>query len=120
MGKQRNGETLGTTMVEAHRRRRPSPEPSTNLSTGDEPSVGSTNQSTGTKPLTRRMQRYPQIPPHDARIESNCSLLLSPELEPSQTSASNSGSFRSNLEVGFRILKRALRVDSIHIWIARF
>jgi hypothetical protein len=38
-----NEETLGTTMVEAHWRRRPSLEPSTNSSIEDELSVRSTN-----------------------------------------------------------------------------
>jgi hypothetical protein len=37
-------ETLCTTMVDAHRRRRPMPEPSTKSSIGDEPAVGSMNR----------------------------------------------------------------------------
>jgi hypothetical protein len=37
MAKSRNEETLGITMVEAHRRRRPSPEPSTKSLIGDKP-----------------------------------------------------------------------------------
>jgi hypothetical protein len=52
---------------------------------------------------------------NDTQTESNCS----PELEPSQTSASNSGSFESRLGVRFRISKRARREDSRHIYIAR-
>jgi hypothetical protein len=48
----------------------------------------------------------------DTRIESNCSL----KLEPSRNSASNSGSFGSILRVGFRILGRARREDSSHIY----
>jgi hypothetical protein len=43
MGKRRNGEILGATMVEAHQRRRNSLEPSTNSLIEDEPLVESRN-----------------------------------------------------------------------------
>jgi hypothetical protein len=43
---------------------------------------------------------------NDAQIESNCSPELSLELQPSQTSASNSKNCGSNLEKRFRDLKR--------------
>jgi hypothetical protein len=55
----------------------------------------------------------------DAWIKCNCSLELLSKMEPSQTSASNFGSFPSNLRMGFRILERARREDSSHIYIAK-
>jgi hypothetical protein len=72
-------ETLGTTMVEAHRRRRLSLEPSTKSSIRDEPSVGSTNRRQRHEALDETNAAVPSDSTDDARIESNCS----PELEPS-------------------------------------
>jgi hypothetical protein len=112
-----NGETLGATMVEANRRRRSSLQPSTNSPIWNEPSVGSTNRRQ--RALDKTTVAVPSDFADDARIKSNCSSKLSPTLEPSRTSASNSGSFRSNLRVGFRILERARREDSSHIYTAR-
>jgi hypothetical protein len=100
-GKRRNRETLGATMVEAHWRRRSSPEPSTNSSIGDETSVGSTNRRLWDEALDETNAAVPSDSADDARIESNCSPKLLSELEPSRTSASNSGSFGSNLGMGF-------------------
>jgi hypothetical protein len=68
-------------MVEAHERRRPFSEPSTKPSIGDEPSVGSMNQSHRGKALDETNATVPSDSVDDARIESNCSLELSPELE---------------------------------------
>jgi hypothetical protein len=82
MGKWRNRETLGTTMVEAHRRRRPLPEPSTKSSIGDEPSIGSRNRRHQDEALDKANAAVPSDSTDDARIESNCSPELSPELEP--------------------------------------
>jgi hypothetical protein len=78
-------------------RRQPSPEPSINLSIGDEPSVGSTNQRHRDEALDETNAAVPSDSTNNAWIESNCS----PELEPFQTSTSNSRSFGSNLRVGF-------------------
>jgi hypothetical protein len=69
-------------MVEAHRRRRPSPEPNTKSSIGDEPLVGSTNQRHQGKALDEANATVPSDSINDARIESNCSPDLLPELEP--------------------------------------
>jgi hypothetical protein len=78
MGKQRNEETLGTTMLETHWRRRPSPEPSTKSWIGDEPSVGSTNQRHLDKAFDETNAAVPSDSADDARIKSN----YLPELEP--------------------------------------
>jgi hypothetical protein len=49
----------------------------------------------------------------DARTESNCSLELSPKLEPSRTSASNSRSFGSSFRMGFQNSERTRQVGTI-------
>jgi hypothetical protein len=83
-------------------------------------------EDTGKKLSTRQTQWYPWIPPmtHRSKLIARrsyrrSSAELSSELELSRTSVSNSRSFRSNLRVGFQILKRARREDSSHIYNAR-
>jgi hypothetical protein len=71
MGKWRNRETLGVTMVEAHRRRGSSPEPSKNSPTGDEPSVGLTNQRHRDEALDETSAAVPSDCADNTRIESN-------------------------------------------------
>jgi hypothetical protein len=112
-------ETVGTTMMEAHRRRRPSPEPSTKSSIGDEPLVGSTNRRHRDEVSTRRTQRHLRIlsTTHISKVISRWSCHRS--WNHLQTSASDLGSFGSNLRVGFQILKRDQREDLSHIHIAR-
>jgi hypothetical protein len=102
-------------MVEAHRRRRSSPETITNSPIGDEPSVRSMSRRHRDKALHEMNAAVPSDSTDDVRIENDCSS----ELESSRTSASNSGSFVKNLRMGFRILERAQREDSSHIYIAR-
>jgi hypothetical protein len=102
-------------MVEAHRRRRSSPKSSTNSLIGDEPSVGSMNRKHWDEALNEMNTAVPSDSVDDAQIESNCLL----ELEQFRTSASNSENFGSNLRMGFRILERARREDSIYIYISR-
>jgi hypothetical protein len=69
-------------MVEAHPRRRPSPEPSTKSLIGDEPSVGSTNRRHRDEALDVTNAVVPSDSADNAQIESTCSSELSPELEP--------------------------------------
>jgi hypothetical protein len=69
--------TIGTTMVEAHLRTRPSPEPSTKSSIGDESMVRSTNRRHQDETLDKMNAAVPSDSADDARIKSNCS----PELE---------------------------------------
>jgi hypothetical protein len=87
-------------MVEAHRRRRSSPEPNTNLSIEDEPSVGSTKRRHQDEALDKMNAAVPSSSNDDARIKSNCSPELSSKLDPSRNSASNSEIFRSNFRKG--------------------
>jgi hypothetical protein len=61
-----NRETLGTTMVEPHRRRRPSPEPSTNSSIGDELSIRSANRWHRDKALDETNATVPSDSADDA------------------------------------------------------
>jgi hypothetical protein len=115
--KRRNGETLGATIVKSHPRTRILPEPNTNSSIGDELSIGSTNQRHRDEALDETNVAVPSDLAVHAQIENYCSPELSPDLEPSQTSASNSRSFGSNLRMGFQILERARQEDSSHIYI---
>jgi hypothetical protein len=92
-----------------------SPEPRTNSSIEDEPSILSTNRRHRHEALDETNTVVPSDSADKARIKSNCSSELSPELEPFQTSASNFGSFRSRLEMGFQNSERARREDSSHI-----
>jgi hypothetical protein len=78
----KNKENLGTRMVEAHRIRRPSPEPNTKSSIGDEPSMGSTNRRHQDEALNKTNVAVPSDSAENARIKSNCSPELSPKLEP--------------------------------------
>jgi hypothetical protein len=82
MEKQRKEETLGIIMVDAHRRRRPSPEPSTKSLIGDEPSVGSTNRRHRDEAFAETNASVPSDFADDAWIESICLAKLSLELEP--------------------------------------
>jgi hypothetical protein len=77
-----NEETLSITMVEAHRRRRPSPGPSTKSSIMDEPSVGSSNRRHQDEVVDETNAAVPSDSTEDERIESKCSTKLFPELEP--------------------------------------
>jgi hypothetical protein len=68
-------------MVEAHRRRRPSPEWSTKSSIWDESSVGSTNRRHRDEAIDETNAAVPSNSTDDTRIKSNYSPELSPELE---------------------------------------
>jgi hypothetical protein len=106
-------------MVEAHQRRRPSLEPSTNSSIGDELSVVSTNQRHRDEALDERTQWYPRIPSTTDGSKVIARRSFRRCWNHLRTLTSDFRGFRSNLRVGFRILKRARREDSIHIYIAR-
>jgi hypothetical protein len=95
-----------------------SPETRTKSPIDNEPSVGSTNQRHQDEALDETNTMVPLDSADDAWIESNCSSELSQELEPTRTSASNSGSFRSKLGKWFRNSERAQREDSNHLYIA--
>jgi hypothetical protein len=95
-----HGETIGTTMVEAHRRRRPSSEPSKKSSIGDETLIESMNRRHWDKALDKRNVAVPSDFTDDARIENNCLSELSLELEPPPNFASDCRSFGSNLGGG--------------------
>jgi hypothetical protein len=86
---------------------------------GDGPPVGSTNQRHWDEALGETNAAIPPNSADDARIGSNCSPELPSKLEPSRTSASNSGSFGFRLGMGFRNSERARREDSSHLYIAR-
>jgi hypothetical protein len=79
-------------MVEAHRGRRPSPEPKPNQSIAGDSRVQSTNRTRFDEALDETNAAVPSDSGDDVRIGSNCSPELSPELEPPRTSASNTGS----------------------------
>jgi hypothetical protein len=85
-------ENLGTTMEVSHRGRRPSPEPKPNPSIVGDSGIQSTNRTRYDEALDETNASVPSNSADDARIESNCSPELSPELEPPRTSASNTGS----------------------------
>jgi hypothetical protein len=85
-------ETLGTTMEVSHQGRRPSPEPRRNPSIARDSGVRSTNRTRPDEVLDETNASVPSDSADDARIGSNCSPELSPELEPLRTSASNTGS----------------------------
>jgi hypothetical protein len=89
-------ETLGTTTVEAHWRRRLSLEPSTKSSIRDEPSAGSMNRRHRDEALDETNATVPTDSTDDARIESNCSL----ELEPSPNFGKRFREFRIESEGG--------------------
>jgi hypothetical protein len=103
------------TMEERLTREETLPEPRTNSPIEDEQSVGSTNRWHRDEALDVTDAAVPLDSAEDARIESNYSW----ELEPSQTLASNSGSYGFSLEKGVRNSERARREDSSHIYIAR-
>jgi hypothetical protein len=88
-------------MVEGSPEKTTSPEPRTILLIEDEPSVGSINQRHRDEALDDSDVAVPSDSTDDTWIKSNCSLELSLELEPSRTSASNSGSFESRLGMWF-------------------
>jgi hypothetical protein len=120
-GRRGREQTGAATAVQGARgsRRRPSPELRGNLLIGKEPSAGSTNRRHRDEAPDKTNTTVPSDSADDVQIESNCSPELLAKLEPSRTSASNSGSFRSNLRVGFRILEMVRREDSSHKYIAR-
>jgi hypothetical protein len=78
-------------MEEAYRGRRPSPEPRENLSIAGDSGIQSTNRMRCDEALDETKAAVPSDSANDARIGSNCSPELSPELEPPRTSASNTG-----------------------------
>jgi hypothetical protein len=91
-GKQRNEEILGATMEVSHRGRRPSPESRGNPSIAGDSGIQLTNRTRCDEALDETNSAVPSDSADDARIESNCSPELSPELEPPRISASNIGS----------------------------
>jgi hypothetical protein len=84
----RNKELGLKSMEEAHRGRRPSPEPKPNQLIAEDSGVQSTNRTRCDEALDETNAAVPSDLADDARIGSNCS----PELEPPRTSASNTGS----------------------------
>jgi hypothetical protein len=91
-GKRRNEKNLGATMEVSHRGRRPSPESRGNPSIAGDSGIQSTNRMRCDEALDETNAAVPSDSADDARIGSNCSPELSPELEPPRTSASNTGS----------------------------
>jgi hypothetical protein len=90
--KRRNEENLGATMEVSHRGRTPSPEPRGNPSIAEDSGIQSMNRTRCDEALDESNAAVPSDSADDARIGSNCSPELSPELEPPRTSASNTGS----------------------------
>jgi hypothetical protein len=91
-GKTKKQETLGATIEVSHRGRRPSPEPRGNPSIAGDSGIQSTNRTRCDEALDETNAAVPLDSADDARIGSNCSPELSPELEPPRTSAGNTGS----------------------------
>jgi hypothetical protein len=91
-GKRRNEENLGATIKVSHRGRRPSPEPRGNPSIARDLGIQLTNRTCCDEAPDETNAAVPSDSADDARIGSNCSPELSPELEPPRTSASNTGS----------------------------
>jgi hypothetical protein len=81
-GKRRNEEILGATMEVSHRGRRPSPKLRGNPSIAGDSGIQSTNRTRCDEALDETNAAVPSDSADDARIGSNCSLELSPELEP--------------------------------------
>jgi hypothetical protein len=104
---------------EAHRRRRSSSEPKRKSLINGEPKDGSTNQKHRDEVLDDTNVAVLSDSANNAWIKSNCSLELSPELEPSQTSASIPRIVDRNWGKRFRGLEGARREGSSHIYIAR-
>jgi hypothetical protein len=88
-------------MEKAHRNTRWSPEPRRNPSIYDDLKTKINIQEHQVVDLNETNVVVPSDIAEDQRIESNCSLELLPELEPSRTSASNSGRCGLNLEKPF-------------------
>jgi hypothetical protein len=88
-------------MVEGSPEKTTSPVPRTISLIEDEPLVGSTNRRHRDEALDDSNVAVPSDSTNDTQIKSNCLPELSPELEPSRTSASNFGSFGSRLGMGF-------------------
>jgi hypothetical protein len=76
----------------SHRGRRPSPEPRGNPSIAGDSVIQSTNRTRCDEAPDETNAAVPSDSADDARIVSNCSAELSPELELPRTSASNTGS----------------------------
>jgi hypothetical protein len=76
----------------AHWERRLSPEPKSNPSIAGDSGVQSINRTRCDEALDETNAAVPSDSAYDARIGSNCSPELSPELEPLRTPASNTGS----------------------------
>jgi hypothetical protein len=79
-------------MEVSHRGRRPSPEPRRNPSIAGDLGIQSMNRTRCDEAFDETNATVPSDSADDARIGSNCSPELSLELEPPQTSASNTGS----------------------------
>jgi hypothetical protein len=78
-------------MVEGSPKKTTSLEPRTNSLNEDNPSVGSTNQRHRDEALGETHAAVPSDSTSDSLIESNCSLELSPELQPSEHRRAISG-----------------------------
>jgi hypothetical protein len=76
----------------SHRGRRPSSEPRVNPSIAGDSGIQSTNRTRCDEAFDETNAAVPSDSTDDARIRSNCSPELSPELEPPRTSVSNTGS----------------------------
>jgi hypothetical protein len=115
-----NKETSMNNNGKAHYRRRGSLEPRRKSSIGGEVVVGSTNQKHRNESLDETNASVLLDFTNNTRIESNCSPELSPVLEPSRTSVSNSENCGSNFGKQFQDLERARQEGSCHIYIPRF
>jgi hypothetical protein len=102
---------------EAHRRRWSSSEPKRKSLINGEPKDGSMNQKHRDEVLDDTNVAVLSDSANNAWIKSNCSLELSPQLEPSQTSASIPRIVDQNWGKRFRGLEGARREGSSHIYI---
>jgi hypothetical protein len=82
---QRNEELHGQQWRESSPEKKTSPEPGRKSPIGDKQTTGSTNQKHRDEALDETNAAVPSDSANDTWIKSNCSLELSPELEPSQT-----------------------------------
>jgi hypothetical protein len=93
----RSEELHAQLLWESSPEKKTSPEPRRKTPIDHESSIGLMNQRHQDDALDKINVEVPSDSTDDARIENNSSSELSPELEPSRTSASNSRNCGSNL-----------------------
>jgi hypothetical protein len=111
-----NKELSWVAMENTHRGRRPSPDPRMNSSIDGDSEVRSTNRTQQDEALNEMNVAVPSDSANDARIGSNYLSELSSELEPLQTSASNSGRWGMSLGKPFRDSECAQQGEAGHIY----